>query len=220
MSQTTSTIKKNAAITPFKSHAEELQMICAAMKNQGTDEQAWNTFYDQYNRFVFAIANKYMCNEDDAEDITQEIFVKCIEEFAKYNQEKPFKPWLSQVIKNHCLNALKQKASKKTHYVGAITLEDFNHQSEEDILYFNAIDAKAKSPVDEAMQKELQKSIETLISKMKPDFIEVIKMKYYEGMSYEQMAKAINVPTGTVMSRLYNAKKKLKELYDQALAVE
>jgi RNA polymerase sigma-70 factor (ECF subfamily) len=218
MSQTTNTIKTNKAIKLFKSHKEEVQMICKAMETKNgelTNQKEWNLFYNQYNRFIFAIANKIMHDEDDAEDITQEIFIKCIEEFSKYDQNKPFKPWLASVVKNHCINKIKEKISKKTHYVGIINLEENTSQNEEDIMYFNAVDTKTKSPFEEASSKETQKNMNKIVNKLKPEFQQVIRMKYYEGLSYEQVAKKIGVPIGTVMSRLYNAKKKLKQFYDK-----
>jgi RNA polymerase sigma-70 factor (ECF subfamily) len=215
MSTTNVTSNSRTAIISFNSHEQELDLLNKAMRLEDgkiVDETSWDIFYHQYYRFVFTIANKLMHNEDEAEDITQEVFIKCVEKFEQYDQTKPFKPWLSSITKNHCINEMKRKFAKPTHYVGSISADDCFTQ-EEDAIYFNAIDTTMQSPVEQAIFSEDRAIIDTLLGQMKPEFRAVIELKHFDGLTYEQMAKKLETPIGTIMSRLFNARKKMKELY-------
>lgn len=211
--------EKTIKVVKFKSHPQELKFINEALiKNKNgqiLNEEKYSKFYEQYHKFVFSIAYKITKDPQEAEDIVHDVFIKCVDEYRQYDQEKRFKPWLGAITKNHSINEMKKKSSRPTHYVGIIHESDYNHNNnnatEDDLSYFNAVDEKIKTPYENAKNKEKRQIINKSLEKLKEEFKEVIKLKYFEGLQYEEIAEKINVPIGTVMSRIYNAKRKLKE---------
>lgn len=194
---------------------EETKLLNEVFNSKIRNEEAWSTFYNTYSRFVFMVANKILHDEDEAEDMVQEIFVKCIEQFNQFDQTQPFRPWLSAVIKNYCINELKRKGTKPTHYIGAVSADDCFTQSVEDSIYFSAIDTRTKTPYEYALVQETSKLVKKVLKTLKPDFKEVIELKYFDEMSYEQIAKYTKKPIGTIMSRLFNAKRKMAYSYKE-----
>lgn len=219
---TNSSIEEPKAIE-FETRQEELELINNALKTNRnkTNQEAWSKFHNQYKRFVLAIANKILQDEDEAEDVTQEIFTKLIDQYKQYDQNQPFKPWLSRVTKNFCLNRLKQhKKINQTHYVGIKSIDtstnyDDYSNDQNDNAYFNAPDVRNPNSLEYAQNQELKKNIDNLLSKLKPEFREVIELKYFEGLKYHEIAEQISIPIGTVMSRIFNAKNKIREEYQK-----
>lgn len=211
---TNSNLQEPKAII-LENKQEELKLINNALN--GKNQEAWNKFHNQYKRFVFAIANKILQNEDEAEDATQEVFTKLIKQYKQYDQKQPFKPWLSQVTKNLCFNKIKKERNfNQVHLVGTKSTEDNFNQEDgnlNDNAYFNTPDITNPTALEYAQSQELRKNIDKLLSKLKPEFREVIELKYFEGLKYHEIAEKINIPIGTVMSRIFNAKGKLREEY-------
>jgi RNA polymerase sigma-70 factor, ECF subfamily len=202
----------------FKDSDEELQFITNANKKNDSgeiaDQNAYAAFYRQYMNFIFNIANSVLYDEDEAEDVVQEIFKSFDKKFEDYNKQMPFKPWLAAVVRNYCINELKRRVGKPTHYVGSVSADDCYTQ-QDDSVYFSAEDTNMMNSLESAMANELKNNLGRAIGKLKAEFQEVIALKFFEGMSYEDIAKKLDIPIGTVMSRLFNAKKKLKESYTQ-----
>lgn len=225
MSYTTENAANNIEAILPKTHEQELSLLNEAIALDGegkgivTNKEAWNKIYRQYNRFVFTIAKNVLHDDDEAEDVSQEIFLRLTEQFGSYNQTMPFRPWLASVVKNFCINHLKKKNSKPTRYIGVLSDEGFEEQAEA-TTYFKTADPNAQTSLEYAVAKERRKTIDDILNQMKPEFREVLELKYFEDKSYDEIANTINKPIGTVMSRLFNARKKMKVLYKQVTGLD
>lgn len=198
----------------FANNQEELEFVKKAMEKDANghivNKEAWSLFYNQYKMFIFTIANKILRNKELAQDITHDVFIKCTKEFDRYNQAQPFKPWLGAIVKNLCLTEINKERSSQ--YIENIDANDHNNKDGVADIYVNIVDENAKPPYEYLLNKEKNKTIRKILSKLKPEFREVIELKYIEGMSYEEIAAKINKPTGTVMSRLFNAREKIRRI--------
>lgn len=130
------------------------------------------------------------------EDIEQEVYIRTFKNLDKYKEEGKFKSWISTITANLCRDYM--KSSYFRHSQDSLTEEDMIQIKDE-----------RESIEDAFIRKQRQKQIMDAIDNLKPKFREVIIMYEMQDMDYEQIAKKINCPIGTVRSRLFNARKEL-----------
>ncbi|MCM1265305.1 MAG: sigma-70 family RNA polymerase sigma factor [Candidatus Gastranaerophilales bacterium] len=133
------------------------------------------------------------------EDLEQEVFVRVWKNQDKYVEKGNFKTWICTIAKNISKDYLKSSAKKHK-----------NNSTSEEVVVNSIADTKS-TPELTLISKIRQKKIIEAIDSLKPKFKEVIMLCDIEGFTYEETAKKLNVPVGTVKSRIYNAKKELAE---------
>ena len=138
-----------------------------------------------------------LITKDDNEDLEQEVYVKIWKNSDKYQEKGSAKSWISTIAKNTSLDYLKSSYRKI-----------FSTSTSDDLVMSNIKDKKS-TPESNVISLERQKRIIKAINQLKPKFKEVIMFCEINGYSYEDCAKKLKCPVGTVKSRLYNAKKEL-----------
>lgn len=146
-----------------------------------------------------------LITKEENEDIEQEVYLKIWKNSEKYNEKGSIKSWISSIAKNASLDYLKSSYHKVFQ---TSTSDDFVIESIKD---------KKVTPEDKVVRLDRQKIIVNAIKSLKPKFKEVIMMCEINGYSYEECAKKLNCPVGTVKSRIYNAKKELAEVLKDLL---
>lgn len=141
-----------------------------------------------------------LVTKEDNEDLEQEVYVRVLKNAGKYEEKGSFKSWVTTIAKNISKDYLKSAAYKARE----------NSVTEED--EFVQIADKRITPELRVIKNERQETIINAVNSLKPKFREVILMCEIYGYSYEECAKKLNCPLGTVKSRLYNAKKELSIL--------
>jgi RNA polymerase sigma-70 factor (ECF subfamily) len=148
-------------------------------------------------------------NEEELQDIVSQSNVKVMANITRFNLEKPFLPWYKKIIKNNCLNLM---TYNKTHPTSVASSWD-DPTAEYSQSIFDVIpDTSFPSSRTNAEKMETINLIARCLEQLKPKFKEIIIMRYFEDMPYEHIAKKLEVPQGTVMSRLFLAREKLAEL--------
>lgn len=140
-----------------------------------------------------------LITKQDNEDIEQEVYIKIWKNKEKYREKGSFKSWVNTIAKN----------TSKDYLKSAVVKNEQNSTSDE--LALNNIKDKKNNPEDSLILSERQKIIIEAIDSLKPKFKEVIMLCEIEGYTYENAAKKLNCPLGTIKSRIYNAKKDLAE---------
>ena len=140
-----------------------------------------------------------LITKQDNEDIEQEVYIKIWKNKEKYREKGSFKSWVNTIAKN----------TSKDYLKSAVVKNEQNSTSDE--LALNNIKDKKNNPEDSLILSERQKIIIEAIDSLKPKFKEVIMLCEIEGHTYENAAKKLNCPLGTIKSRVYNAKKDLAE---------
>lgn len=138
-----------------------------------------------------------MITRETNEDLEQEVFIRAWKNQDKYEERGNLKTWLCTIAKNISKDYLKSSVKKY----------ESNNISDEEIIY-SLNDTKA-TPELKLLSKIRQKKIIQAIDSLRPRFKEVVLLCDIEGYTYEDAAKKLNVPIGTVKSRIYNAKKEL-----------
>ena len=132
-------------------------------------------------------------SHDAAMDVTQEAFIRAYRNFKSFNGEKKFFTWYYSILKNLCFNFIRDiKRKNETEYIEF--KEDVHSQSK---------------PGDAIENKELTEKLQEAIDELDFDDREVIILKEFENYTYKEIAEILNIPVGSVMSRLFYARKKL-----------
>lgn len=141
-----------------------------------------------------------LVTKEDNEDLEQEVYIRVLKNADKYQEKGTFKSWVTTIAKNISKDYLKSATYKARE----------NSVTEEDDLI--QIADKKVTPELRLIKNERQQKIIDAVNSLKPKFKEVVLMCEIYGYSYEDCAKKLNCPLGTVKSRLYNAKKELSLL--------
>lgn len=146
-----------------------------------------------------------LITKEDNEDLEQEVYLKIWKNSGKYKEQGSVKSWISSITKNASLDYLKSAYHKV-----------FQTSTSDDFV-MDSIKDKKNTPEDNVIKLDRQKKIVKAINSLKPKFKEVIVMCEINGYTYEECAKRLNCPVGTIKSRVYNAKKELAVLLEDLL---
>jgi RNA polymerase sigma-70 factor (ECF subfamily) len=167
------------------------------------DQVAFTYLLDHYWNEVYGFMLKRTENETDAEDITIETFSKAFDKIATYNPEFQFNTWLIAIAKNVHIDMLRKK--KSTVFVEITDEED--HQA------YNIADTTPS--IEDALITEQNLSrLLQFIKELKPHYQEVIQLRYFQEMSYQEIAEQLNEPLSNVKIKLLRAKKLLAEIIE------
>lgn len=163
-------------------------------------EECFKILIYRYYTTVFTMVFYKITDKDLAKDLTQEIFIKVWEGIGKYNEKGSFRSWLYSVTRNHITDYLRKNKSRLKYE----THTELNN------LTNSHIDSKNLSTTTELKELEdlILKALHTLPSEQQEIFI----LYYYFRLTVEEIAEKLEIPKGTVTSRLYLARKKLKEI--------
>lgn len=164
---------------------------------------AFTFLLDRYWNEVYGFMLKRTENETDSEDITIETFSKAFDKIATYNPEFQFNTWLIAIAKNVHIDMLRKK--KSTVFV-EITGED-------DQQAYNVADS-SPSAEDELITEQNLSRLLQFIKELKPHYQEVIQLRYFQEMSYQEISEQLNEPLSNVKIKLLRAKKLLAEIIE------
>jgi len=180
-----------------------LEVIAYIEKAKTGDQVAFTFLLDHYWNEVYGFMLKRTENETDSEDITIETFSKAFDKIATYNPEFQFNTWLIAIAKNVHIDMLRKK--KSTVFV-EIT-------NEEDQQAYNVADS-SPSAEDELITEQNLSRLLQFIKELKPHYQEVIQLRYFQEMSYQEIAEQLNEPLSNVKIKLLRAKKLLAEIIE------
>ena len=153
---------------------------------QGGDSDAFRLLFEAYKDRVYSIALCFDGDEDSAKDITQHVFLKLMSNISQFANRSEFSTWLYRLVVNACLD--KKRALRRFVFFGS---------SDE----IEVRDPK-RSAEDTHIRHELEASVRAAVATLKPKLKIAILLKYFEDLSYDEMAVALGCSRGTVASRL------------------
>ena len=168
------------------------------------DQVAFTYLLDYYWNEVYGFMLKRTENETDAEDIAIETFSKAFDKISTYNPEFQFNTWLIAIAKNVHIDLLRKK---KTSLFVEIT-------DEEDQQAYNVADS-SPSAEDELITEQNLSQLLQYIKELKPHYQEVIQLRYFQEMSYQEIADDLGEPLNNIKIKLLRAKKLLAEIIEK-----
>ena len=190
--------------TPAEADVSELDLV---KKCQAGDTDAFDQLVTRYRTRVFGMIYNMVHSEQDAWDLAQDSFVKAWKSIGRFRGQSSFYTWIYRIVTNVTIDWLRKKQVKGT---GA----EFD-----DSIELKSIEPGARTapksdalPFQRMEQAEIRERIDAAIKQLSPEHRAVILMKEMEGMQYHEIAEALECSIGTVMSRLFYARKKLQSL--------
>lgn len=170
---------------------------------QNGDSEAFRHLVDRYQRRVYCLAFGIVRNRDDAWDLAQEAFVKAFRNLHRFEGKSGFYTWLYRITYNLCID--KMRARSRRSFVQI----DSSRALEAAV----AKEAPPEShPAKNFDRKELAEVIDAALDQLSNNHRAIIVLREIEGLSYEEMAEVLKVSKGTVMSRLFHARRKLQDI--------
>ena len=174
---------------------------------QAGDSAAFRTLFDKYHRRAFAVAMGVVKNEDDALDAVQEAFVKVHKNIHKFQGSSSFYTWLYRIVMNVSIDHVRRTSRRRSLDFDERALHEESEVAGDGALVPSVTNS---NPGRAALRRELGGAIQAALQELPEHHRAVIVLREIEGMSYEEMAEALEVPKGTVMSRLFHARKKMQ----------
>lgn len=172
-------------------------------KAKNGDQVAFTFLLDRYWNEVYGFMLKRTENETDAEDITIETFSKAFDKIATYNSEFQFNTWLIAIAKNVHIDMLRKKKSSL-----------FVEISENDDRQAYNVADSSPTAEDELITEQNLSRLLLYIKELKPHYQEVIQLRYFQEMSYQEIAEQLDEPLSNVKIKLLRAKKLLAEIIE------
>ncbi|MFO0618380.1 MAG: sigma-70 family RNA polymerase sigma factor [Polyangiaceae bacterium] len=186
---------------------EDRALIAKAQSSDGpTRAAAFRQLVERHQRRAFAIAFGLVRDEHDAHEIVQEAFLRVYKGIASFEGSSSFFTWLYRIVTNLAIDLMRKPGRKSAELDESRSVED---EADAPLALVSRIDGA--DPVDVIRRREIAKRIQTALDALPHYHRAVILMREVEGMSYEEMASAMNVSKGTIMSRLFHARQKMQK---------
>jgi len=166
-------------------------------------QQAYTKLMELYRDSLFFMMKKMVQNVDDAEDLTIEVFGKAFKMLNNYAPKYAFSTWLFKIASNHCIDFLRRQ---NKHQILSIDENIENDKTIPDNMFLDEID----DPEEKMIKEQKDIVLQEFIKKLHPDYQEILKLKYYYGLSYLEISEELNIPIGTVKARLFRSKELLQ----------
>ena len=169
------------------------------------DERAFAVVVHTYGGLVMNIAWRMVRDRQEAEDLSQEVFVHLYRVFDRYEPDRPFEPWFRRVVRNKLLNLIAGKNRKLQKATRSLELA---RGEAGDLLP----DPGAEEGGATASQSERARILRRATLKLRPSHRLILALRYFEGKSYGELARELGIPLGTVKNRLFRAREELAGL--------
>jgi RNA polymerase sigma-70 factor (ECF subfamily) len=172
------------------------------------DRAAFGTLVRLYQRRAYAAAYALTGNREDALELAQEGFVRAWRAMSRFDPAMPFHPWLYRIIRNLSLNHLKKRRRRGEQSLTAMVENGYDVRD------------AGPGPRGAAEHGDLVSDIQQAMASLTEDQQEILRMRHFLEMSYLEIAQALAIPQGTVMSRLHAARKNLRRAMEEVQAEE
>lgn len=180
---------------------DEQSWIAAARRG---DLKAFNRLVEAYQVPVYNLAYRMLGNSTEAEDAAQEVFLRAFTRLDTYEPERKFSNWILSIASHHCIDRLRRRR-------GVWLSLDDNPGLE-------WLTSDEERPEDSALRKERAAEVRYLLAKLEPDYRIPIVLRYWQDMSYKEIAAALNLSEPAVKSRLHRARLQLAALLEDQKA--
>jgi RNA polymerase sigma-70 factor (ECF subfamily) len=185
--------------------AEEDRVLIA--KAQNNDLAAFRQLVERHQRRAFAIALSLVRDENDARELVQDAFLRVYKGLHSFQGSSSFFTWLYRIITNLSIDLIRKPGRQLADIDEARFESDESQEAEFPLL--SRVDGS--DPVDVVRRREIATRLQAALDALPPYHRGVIVMREIEGLSYEEMAEAMGVSKGTIMSRLFHARQKLQK---------
>jgi len=178
------------------------------------DQRAFRLLVERYQRKVFSVALGMLKDKEEAMDVSQEAFVKVYKYLDHFKGDSSFYTWLYRITVNICIDVLRKRNALKGEQV------EFDETVKMDAAEANIGSLGSQlgtNPQKAVLRRELADKINAALQEVPEKHRAILLLREVEGMSYEDLARTLEIPKGTVMSRLFHARLKIQKILSEYL---
>lgn len=163
------------------------------------DQKAYAELMGRYRDSIYYMLLKMVNNKDDADDLTIEAFGKAFKRLAQYTPNYAFSTWLFKIASNNCIDFMR----RKRNHMLSINKPAENEEGGEIPIEMRS---DALDPEESLVKKQKVKLMHEVVNKLKPKYKELIELRYFDELSYEEISERLGIPVGTVKAQLFRAR--------------
>jgi RNA polymerase sigma-70 factor (ECF subfamily) len=176
-------------------NANDEELIAKAKKG---NMEAFETLVRKYQRPIYFLCHRITGTHQTADDLSQETFIKAYLALPHFIDGHDFFSWIRRIAVNNCFNYLKKWKREKPL------------EKEENVARHNFLSSPNESPPDAVQREEMERKFKEAFKTLPSDQRVIFTLRAFENMSYQEISQTLHIPSGTVMSRLNRARRKLK----------
>lgn len=182
----------------LESRTEDTTLIQRALKG---DQSAFARLREKYHDAIYNLIYRMIREKDEVEDLTQEAFIKAFGSLASFNDEYAFSTWLYKIATNNCIDHIRRKKLQ------TFSIDKPVETRENDIVF--ELPDSTYEPDQDMISRQRKKLLDDAIHSLPPKYRQVIIMRHQEEMEYQEIAKILKLPLGTVKAHIFRAREML-----------
>lgn len=182
---------------------EDFELIDEAV--QKNDEKAFAQLMQRYKRPVYHMILKMVRNVDDAEDLTIESFAKAFRSLHRFKKDFTFSTWLFRIATNNTIDHIRKKK------LNTLSIDNRFTDDNGDGIAIEVEDENL-DPQEETIREQKAELIQVFVDKLPPKYQKLVRLRYFQELSYEEIAVELEAPLGTVKAQLHRARELMFEM--------
>ena len=175
----------------------------------GGDATAWEEIVRLHSRRIYNLCYRFTNSPDDAQDLTQDVFIKIYRTLGTYDVQKgAFTTWLTTLTRNLLVDHFRRSRQDRL----TDSIDAGLHEEEDSLSLSDRLPDSAPSPDDRLASKENQKMVQQALARLSPDLREAVILRDLQDLDYKEIAQVLKVPEGTVKSRINRGRMELARL--------
>ena len=183
--------------------AEEIRLVIAAKHG---DHASFEALVDRFLTKAVTVAMGYLGDRHEAMDLAQEAFYRVYRTLDRFREGEPFAPWFYRILRNACLNHLDKRKRRRTL--------SYHPKNEDDDLGI-PLPAGCLQPDENVELDETRRQFWLALERLSQKHREILMLRHFQDLEYAAIAQVLEIPIGTVMSRLFHARQKLRDQMTQ-----
>jgi len=180
---------------------QDYELVKAALEG---DEKAFARLLNRYKDAIYFMLLKMVNNRSDAEDLTLEAFGKAFKNLHQYSPTYAFSTWLFKIASNNCIDFLRKKKGVN------VPIEKDDSENLETVK----LKSKELNPEERLIRQQKAILLRNVVRKLKPRYQVLVELRYFREFSYEEIAKELDLPLGTVKAQLFRAREMLFKMIE------
>jgi len=185
---------------------EDYMLVKKALKG---DQSAYSSIMSRYKETIYYLILKMVRDNDDAEDLTIEVFGKAFQRLGQYTSQYAFSTWLFRIATNHSIDYIRKKR------LDTISI-DKDMKSEEGASWSMDIGCDNKDPEERFIEKQKIKMMRDGVDKLKEPYKKLLELRYFDEYSYDEISEELDIPLGTVKAQLFRARALLSAILENS----
>lgn len=180
----------------------------------GGNQDAYSQLFNQYKNSLYYMVLKMVNSPHEAEDLMMEAFAKAFRNLHQYSPHYAFSSWLFRIATNNCIDFLRKRRLE------VVDVDSVAPAVLEAKLSLDASGGRSSNPEEKIIMQEKLGMVDRIIDTFQSKYSELIRLRYYEEYTYDELSVALDIPLGTVKAQLFRARKHMQPMLDRLKSID